>query len=60
MLDAEVACAEAEEVIRVVLGRDPDEDPERAWLAYRSHLARAKWMTRIGYKLLATDPRLPD
>jgi hypothetical protein len=35
-----------------VLHIDPDQDVERARRAFDSHLARAKWMSREGYKHL--------
>jgi hypothetical protein len=55
MLDADAAQAEPEVVMRIVLHINPTREPERAWRAYRSHLARAKWITRIGYALLLKD-----
>lgn len=57
MLDADAALAEPEEVMRIVLHLDPKAEPERAWRAYRSHLARARWMTKVGHALLLKDPR---
>ncbi len=35
-----------------VLHIDPDQDVGRARRAFDSHLARAKWMTRHGYRHL--------
>jgi hypothetical protein len=35
-----------------VLHLDPDREPARARRAYETHLARAKWMTSRGYRLL--------
>jgi hypothetical protein len=35
-----------------VLHIDPDHDVGRARRAFDSHLARAKWMTRHGYRHL--------
>jgi hypothetical protein len=35
-----------------VLHIDPEREPDRAWQAFESHLARAKWMTRDGYRHL--------
>lgn len=49
LLDAEAAGAPWEEVARIVLHLDPDQDRERAHLAWQSHLARAHWLTRNGY-----------
>jgi hypothetical protein len=42
---------------RDVLSVDPDADVEAARRIYESHLARARWMTRTGYRqLLHTSP----
>jgi hypothetical protein len=48
-------CAEGadwREVSLIVLHIDPDQHAERAKRAFDSHLARAKWMSREGYKHL--------
>ena len=50
LLDADAEGADWTEVARVVLGMDPEREPERARSAWESHLARAKWMTSQGYK----------
>ena len=52
LLDAEKANAEWQEVARVVLHIDPVAEPTRARGAYESHLARAKWVARHGYRQL--------
>jgi hypothetical protein len=52
MLDAANEGADWREVARIVLHRDPDGDLERSWRAYESHLARARWMSSWGYRLL--------
>jgi hypothetical protein len=52
MLDAEHDGAHWQDVARIVLRRDPERDPGRAWLAYETHLARARWMTERGYRHL--------
>lgn len=54
LLDAEADGADWQEVARLVLGRDPDTDTaaHRCW---ESHLARAHWMTRSGYRQLLED-----
>jgi hypothetical protein len=44
--------ADWREVARLVLGCDPDTDPECARRTYDSHLARARWMTTNGYRHL--------
>lgn len=52
MLDAEEGGADWQEVARIVLHRDPDREPDRSRRAWESHLARARWMTRNGYRHL--------
>jgi Uncharacterized conserved protein (DUF2285) len=52
MLDADAECADWREVARIVLHIDPERQPERARQAFESHLARAKWASRTGYRLL--------
>ncbi len=54
LLDAEKDNAEWQEVARIVLHIDPDAEPFRARRAYDSHLARAKWVARHGYRELLT------
>ena len=50
LLDADAEGADWREVSRIVLHIDPDREPERARVAFDSHLARAKWMTVHGYR----------
>jgi hypothetical protein len=50
MLDADGA--DWREVARIMLHIDPDQDVPRARRAFDRHLARAKWMSREGYKHL--------
>ena len=52
LLDAEKANADWQEVARIVLHIDPVVEPTRARGAYESHLARAKWVARHGYRQL--------
>lgn len=52
LLDAAKEGAAWEEVSKIVLGIDPEREPERAKRAYDTHLKRAIWMTRNGYKHL--------
>jgi hypothetical protein len=40
------------EVAQVVLQIDPDHEPDRVRQAFESHLARARWMTKDGYRHL--------
>lgn len=50
LLDAEKAGADWQEVARIVLRIDPISELDRARRAYESHLARAKWVARHGYR----------
>ena len=52
MLDADAEGADWHEVSRIVLHIDPDIEHGRARRAFETHLARAKWMTQTGYRLL--------
>jgi hypothetical protein len=52
MLDADAEGADWREVSRIVLHIDPDHYPDRARRAFDSHLARAKWLARHGYREL--------
>ncbi|WP_420969539.1 DNA -binding domain-containing protein [Bradyrhizobium sp. B120] len=52
LLDAEADNADWREVARIVLGVDPILEPDRARRAFESHLARAKWAARHGYREL--------
>jgi Uncharacterized conserved protein (DUF2285) len=55
LLDAAREGADWRQAARLVLRRDPDHPASRA--CWESHLRRAEWMTRTGYKDLA---RLQD
>ena len=52
LLDAEADGADWTEVARLVLRIDPSREPARARRAWESHLARAKWMAKHGYRHL--------
>jgi hypothetical protein len=52
LLDADAQGADWREVARGVLRLDPEQEPDRARLAFESHLSRAKWMTEHGYRHL--------
>jgi hypothetical protein len=52
LLDAEAHNADWGEVTRIVLHIDPSREPARARRAFETHLARAKWMTEVGYRHL--------
>jgi Uncharacterized conserved protein (DUF2285) len=57
LLDAAAADADWREVAQVVLGLDPEREPERARGCYDTHLARARWMTEAGYRDLLRGAR---
>ncbi|MBB4287956.1 DNA -binding domain-containing protein [Roseospira goensis] len=50
LLDAENSGASVAEVARILLGIDPESEPERAERVHASHLGRARWMTEHGYR----------
>ena len=52
LLDADAARACHAEMSRIILGIDPQAEPERAAKAVESHLRRARWMTTHGYRKL--------
>ncbi|MDX3925911.1 MAG: DUF2285 domain-containing protein [Shinella sp.] len=52
LLDAAAEGADWREAVEVLFGIDPAEEPERARRVYDSHLVRAHWLTRTGYKHL--------
>ena len=52
LLDAERDGADWREAARLLLRRDPAHDLEGARRCWESHLARARWMTEVGYRLL--------
>lgn len=57
LLDAAAEGADWREVARIVLGLEPDREPDHAKRVHDTHLARARWMTEAGYKdLLGRDP----
>ena len=52
LLDASADGASPNEMARIVLGIDPTKEPQRAERAVDSHLRRARWMSRVGYRQL--------
>jgi hypothetical protein len=50
LLDAAAEGAPWEKACLIILGIDPAREPERAAEAHRSHLERAEWFTREGYR----------
>jgi hypothetical protein len=58
LLDADAGGMPWEEASHSILQIDPETEPERARRAHRTHLARAQWMTRVGYRHILTDEKL--
>lgn len=52
LLDADAERADWGEAVQIVFGIDPAQEPDRAKMVYDSHLERAQWMTRSGYRHL--------
>ena len=50
LLDAESDGAPWQEAAQIIFGIDTKTDATRAELLYRSHLARAHWMTNNGFR----------
>ncbi len=55
LLDARTDNADWREVSRIVLHRDPGQDPLKTKRCWESHLARAVWMTKHGYRHLLQE-----
>ena len=53
--DSATSGADWREAVAVLFGLDPAAEPERAQHLYDTHLARARWMTTDGYRLLAQE-----
>ncbi|MDC9813930.1 DNA -binding domain-containing protein [Rhizobium binxianense] len=52
LLDADAEGADWREAVKIIFGIDPDADMDRAKRIHETHLARARWMTREGYRHL--------
>ncbi|SMH43397.1 DNA -binding domain-containing protein [Azospirillum agricola] len=52
LLDAATDGAPWQEAVAVLFSLDPDREPERAKRVHDAHLARARWMSETGYRLL--------
>ncbi|GLI94253.1 DNA -binding domain-containing protein [Methylocystis echinoides] len=50
LLDAKAEDADWKEVARIVLHRDPVTEEFRARRCWQSHLQRAQWLSREGYR----------
>ena len=58
LLDAARDGADWREGVQILFGLDPDLDPQRSRHIHDAHLARARWMTEHGYRLLVREGRL--
>jgi hypothetical protein len=45
------------EAVSILFRLDADREPERARRIYDTHLARARWMSEQGYRLLVREGR---
>lgn len=52
LLDAKAEGAQWTEVARIVLHRDPVAEESRTFRCWQSHLERAQWLSREGYRRL--------
>jgi hypothetical protein len=50
LLDAKAEDADWKEVARIVLHRDPATEERRTHRCWQSHLERAQWLSREGYR----------
>ena len=57
LLMADEEGADWREVVQVIFGLNPAQEPSRAKTVHDSHLARARWMTETGYRHLL-EPRM--
>lgn len=57
ILDADIEGADWREAVSIIFGIDPSDEPIRARQVHDSHLARARWMTESGYRLLLEKHR---
>lgn len=55
LLDAEASGASLTEMAQVLFGIDAEAEPGRARDAVETHLARAHWMTEVGYRHLLAE-----
>lgn len=55
LLDATTDGADWREAVSILFGLDPENDPERARRVHDTHLARARWMSETGYRLLVLE-----
>ena len=55
LLDATADGAAWQEIVAILFGMDPVREPDRSREVYDSHLARARWMSQTGFRLLLGD-----
>jgi Uncharacterized conserved protein (DUF2285) len=55
LLDADAEGADWRDVSRIVLHIDPEHEFDRARRAFDTHLARARWMSGVGYRHLLRE-----
>jgi hypothetical protein len=55
LLDAAREGADWRDAVAIIFGIDPSDDPARARRIHDSHLARARWMSKEGYRCLLKD-----
>ena len=60
LLDAETNGADWKEVAKIVLHLDPDRSPDRARRAWKTHLARAHWITEQAMLRDSASYRMPQ
>ena len=56
LLDAAEEGADWREVVQILFGLDAAREPERARTVHDSHLARARWISHVGYRDLLHPP----
>ena len=59
LLDADDDGADWRETTAAILGVDATAEPHRAKIMHDSHLARARWMTEVGYAHLLGSQQPP-
>lgn len=52
LLDGDNEGVDWRDIAAIVFGIDPAIEPRRAQEMHKSHLARARWMTEVGYAWL--------
>ncbi|MFG1480584.1 MULTISPECIES: DNA -binding domain-containing protein [Xanthobacteraceae] len=55
LLDATADGADWREIVTILFGIDPTQEPDRARAVHDSHLARARWLAESGYRDLLSQ-----